>query len=128
MNAKVLQYPLAASPPTAPYSPALAVGPFIFMSGQTGRDPATQQAGNTIEEQTDQALRNMRSVLAEADADLSHVVTLTVFLARNEDRPGMNAVYRKYFSEPFPARATVVVSLGGPDSLIEIQGIAYVGT
>jgi 2-iminobutanoate/2-iminopropanoate deaminase len=127
MIAKVLQYPLPASAPTAPYSPALAVGPFIFMSGQTGRDPGTQQVGTTIEEQTDQALRNMRSVLAEAGADLGNVVTLTIFLARNEDRPGMNSVYRKYFREPFPARATVVVSLGGPESLIEIQGIAYVG-
>ena len=127
MAAKPVLDPLMTSI-TSPYTPALVAGPFMFLSGQIGRDPETQEAGATIEEQTEQALTNMKRLLAEAGADLSHVVSTTIFLARRrEDFQGMNSVYKKFFSEPYPTRATVGVTLGKPDALIEIQAIAYVG-
>jgi len=127
MSARAVSDPLMTQPPVSPYTPGLVAGPFVFLSGQTGRDPATGQAGDTIEQQAEQALTNMGRMLAEAGAEMSQVVSVTVFLARREDMQGMNAVYRRFFSEPFPTRATVVVSLGRPDSLIEMQAIAYTG-
>jgi 2-iminobutanoate/2-iminopropanoate deaminase len=127
MPARAVPDPLVTTPPASPYTPALVAGPFVFLSGQTGRDPATGHAGETIEEQAEQALTNMRRMLGEAGAEMSQVVSVTIFLARREDMQPMNAVYRRFFSEPFPTRATVVVSLGRPDSLIEMQAVAYTG-
>jgi 2-iminobutanoate/2-iminopropanoate deaminase len=105
----------------------LRAGPLLFLSGQTGRDPETQIAGETIEEQATQALTNMRRLLGAAGAELSQVVSVTIYLANRDDMPGMNEVYRRFFAEPYPTRATVVVNLGRPDSLIEMQAIAYLG-
>lgn len=102
-------------------------GNYVFLSGQTGRDPATQIAGDTIEEQASQALANMSRVLEAAGASLAQVVSVTIFLGRREDMQAMNEVYRRYFSEPYPARTTVAVALGRTDSLIEMQAIAYTG-
>ena len=127
MPARPVLDPLMTTPTVSPYTPALVAGPFVFLSGQTGRDPATQKAGATIEEQAEQALTNMRRVLGAAGADLSHVVSVTIFLARRDDMQGMNAVYRRFFSEPYPTRATAIVNLGRPDSLIEMQVVAYTG-
>jgi enamine deaminase RidA (YjgF/YER057c/UK114 family) len=70
-------------------------------------------------------MTNMQRLLAAAGAELADVVSVTIFLARREDMQGMNDVYRRFFKEPYPTRATVVVSLGRPDSLIEMQAIAY---
>lgn len=119
--------PLMTSPPRSPYTPAIVAGDYIFLSGQTGRDPATQVAGETIEKQAEQAMTNMRRVLEAAGASLSQVVSVTIFLAHREDMQGLNEVYRRHFSEPYPARATVAVELGRPDSLIEMQVVAYTG-
>jgi 2-iminobutanoate/2-iminopropanoate deaminase len=127
MPATPVRDPLMTAPTVSPYTPALIAGPFVFLSGQTGRDPETQKAGDTIEEQAEQALTNMRRLLGEAGADLGQVVSVTIFLARREDMPGMNSVYRRFFSEPYPTRATVIVNLGRPDSLIEMQAVAYTG-
>ncbi len=89
----------------------------LYLSGITGLDPRTKQmAGETIEEQTRQAIDNCRSILAAAGATLDDVATVLVLLARPADFTGMNEAYAKAFPTDPPARA---VSRLGP----EIPGV-----
>ena len=93
-----------------PYSQAVQVGNMLFASGQLGIDPAT---GNFVEgavkEQTAQAFKNVKAILAEAGLDISDVVKTTVFLADMGDFGAMNEVYASQFEGAFPARSAVAV-------------------
>lgn len=123
---KVISDPANLTPESTPYSDALQVGPLLFLSGQMGRDPNADSAPPTIEEQTRQAIQNMSRILEAAGASLTNVAAVTIFLADNQHRAGMNAVYREFFGEHKPTRSTIAVGLGRPDVLIEIQAIAVV--
>lgn len=110
-----------------PYSQAIEVGDLIFVSGQIPVDPATGAfAGDTIELQTHQSLKNLKAILEEAGSGLGKVVKTTVFLRDMNDFAAMNAVYAQYFSEPYPARAAVQVGRLPKDALVEIECIAEV--
>lgn len=125
MAKSVLRNP-AAPPSTLPFSPGLIAGPFVFISGQVGVDPATGRlAGPDVQAQTRQTLENVRTLLAQAGLTLADVVKTTVFLTRIEDFAAMNAVYREFFSEPLPTRSTVgVAALARPELVVEIEAIA----
>ena len=112
-----------------PYSPAVVAGPFVFLSGQIGLDPATgTMAGEDITSQTRQALENIGRVLAEAGLDSSAVVQCTVYLTDIQNFRQMNLLYGGYFGEgSYPARTTVEVSALPAGALIEIAAIAYKG-
>lgn len=110
---------------SAPLSPAIVAGDFVFVSGQLGTDPKTGEfAGAGLEEQADQVLRNLSAVLEAAGSDLSHVVKTTVFLADMNDFSAMNEIYRRYFKEDPPARSTVQVARLPRNARIEIEAIA----
>lgn len=107
-----------------PFSHAVRSGDFVYVSGQVGADPATNQVvGPTIEEQTRQCLRNIEIILAEAGLTLDHVVKSNAFVSRREDFPGYNQTYAEVFTAPYPARTTAPVDLGA--YLVEIDVIAY---
>jgi len=96
--------------PIGPYSQAVSTGSLVFLSGSIGVDPKTKAfAGEDVETQTDQTLKNMREVLIAAGSSLEHVVKTNVFLADMADFPKFNAVYAKYFPNKPPARSTVAV-------------------
>ena len=113
--------------PTAigPYSPAIRAGQLLFVSGQVPIDPAT---GNMIDgdiaAQTRRVLDNVGALLTAGGRSFGDVVRTTVFLADMNDFAAVNAVYGTYFSEPFPARATVQVSRLPKDARVEIDVIA----
>jgi len=122
--------PTAVSSPNAPkaigpYSPAVRSGNLLFVSGQVPIDPAT---GNMIDgdiaAQTRRVLDNVGALLAAGGASFANVVRTTVFLADMNDFAAMNKVYGEYFSEPYPARATVQVARLPKDSRVEIDVIA----
>jgi 2-iminobutanoate/2-iminopropanoate deaminase len=114
-----------APPAIGPYSQAIATGNLVFCSGQTPLDPATMQlVGTTIEEQTQQVLHNLTTVLQAARLSLSDVVKTTVFLKNFADFPRMNAVYAEMFGSHRPARSTVEVSRLPMDALVEIECVA----
>ena len=108
-----------------PYSQAIRVNGFIFVSGQVAIDPANQQfiAGD-VAAQTDRAIKNLAGILKAAGSNLEKVVRATVFLKNMSDFAAMNEVYGKYFSSAPPARSTVEVARLPKDALVEIDVIA----
>jgi 2-iminobutanoate/2-iminopropanoate deaminase len=117
--------PPTSAPAIGPYSPALRVGSFLFLSGQIPLDPATGQlAAGDIRAQTTRVLDNMGELLKAGGASFSQVVRTTIFLADMNDFAAVNEIYAKYFSPPYPARATVQVARLPKDVRVEIDAIA----
>lgn len=108
-----------------PYSQAIKVSDFLFLSGQIGLDPANGEVVPGIKEQTHRVMKNIQAILQEAGADFSHVVKFTIYLASMEDFSTVNEVYGSYLQKPYPARATIEVSRLPKDVLIEIDAIVY---
>ncbi len=109
-----------------PYSQAVRVGQFVYTAGQIPLDPATgKKITGTISSQTEQALKNIEAILAEAGASLADVVKTTVFLQDMDEFGEMNRVYEQFFTESPPARSTVEVA-GLPLGVrVEIEAVAY---
>ena len=110
-----------------PYSPAVQVGNFVFLSGQVGMNPETGElAGEDIESQTRQSLTNMMSILQKAGYNSSHVVQCSVFLTDINDFQKMNLIYGGFFEEGrYPTRTTVEVSNLPRKAKVEIAGVAH---
>jgi 2-iminobutanoate/2-iminopropanoate deaminase len=110
--------------PKGPYSPAVRAGDFIYLSGQTPRDPVTGElVGDDVASQTRGTLKNLQRVLEQAGAGLEDVISVTVYLQRADDWDAMNSVYREVFRGPHPSRTTVGADLRG--ILVEISAVAY---
>ena len=107
-----------------PYSQAVVCGNMLFTSGQIAIDPAT---GNVVEggiaEQTEQIMKNLGAVLAEAGASYENAVKTTCFLADIADFAVFNEVYGKYFTGK-PARSCVAVRDLPKGVLAEVEVIA----
>ncbi len=107
-----------------PYSQAVQYGNFLFVSGQIAIDP---QTGNLvegdIEAQTEQVLKNLTAIIAEAGMAVADVVKCSCFLKDMNDFARFNAVYENYFGESLPARETVEVSRLPKDVLVEVSAI-----
>jgi 2-iminobutanoate/2-iminopropanoate deaminase len=120
----------AVSSPNAPkaigpYSQAVRAGQLLFVSGQVPLDPATGQlVGGDIAAQTRRVFENLAAVLKAGGRSFGDVVRTTVFLADMNDFATVNDVYGSYFSEPYPARATVQVARLPKDARVEIDVIA----
>lgn len=107
-----------------PYSPALAVGDFIMLSGQLGVDSDTGHLKEGIVAQTVQALENIKAILNEAGLEMRHIIKTTVYLQNMHDFDQMNAVYKTYFTAPYPARSAVQVAALPKGGLVEIEAFA----
>ncbi len=111
----------------APYSQAIKTGGLVFVSGQLGLKPDHGGiVGSTIEEQTEQVMKNLGAILAAAGSGLDRLIKTTVFLTNIGDFQGMNEVYARHVGETPPARATIEVSALPSGALVEIEGIAAV--
>ena len=110
-----------------PYSVAVKAGHVVFTAGQLGIDPSSGNfVEGGIEEQTRQALENIKAVLEAAGTKMSKVVKTTVFLLDMNDFGAMNGVYGEYFTKKFPARSAVQVARLPKDGLVEIEAIALI--
>ena len=108
-----------------PYVQGKIVGNLLFASGQVPLSPETGQViGTTIEEQTQQVLKNISAILTEAGTDFDHVVKTTCFLSDIDDFVPFNEVYATAFKSDFPARSAVEVARLPKDVNIEIEVIA----
>jgi 2-iminobutanoate/2-iminopropanoate deaminase len=113
-------------PPVGPYSPAVRAGDFVYVSGQVPRDARTGELlGATIEEQAAATLANLRRVLEAAGAKMDDVISVTVYLADEDDWGAFNTVYKTVFQAPFPSRTVVGAGLRGVR--IEISAVAFIG-
>ena len=108
-----------------PYSQAVRVGQLLFVSGQVPLDPATgDMVTGDIAAQTRRVFENLGAVLKAGGRSFNDVVRTTVFLADMNDFAEVNRIYGTYFSEPYPARATVQVARLPKDARVEIDVIA----
>jgi 2-iminobutanoate/2-iminopropanoate deaminase len=108
-----------------PYSPAVKVGNFLFLSGSIPLDPVSGQlVEGGIKEQTTRVLENIKTLLAAAGADFNNVARTTVFMVDLGEFAAMNEVYASYFTAPYPARSTVQVVKLPRDVRVEIDVIA----
>ena len=108
-----------------PYSHAVAVGDLLYTSGQIGLDPATGKlAGDSIEAQTEQVLRNLEQVLAGNGMTFANVVKTTVFLTDLADFATVNGIYATRFPAQPPARSCVQVAALPAGARIEIELVA----
>ena len=111
----------------APYSQAIVSNGFVFTAGQIGAAAdGSGLVGPTVEEQTEQALANVKAILEAAGSSLDRIVKTTCFLSDLGSFSAFNEVYRRHFDSDFPARSTVGVSLPA-GVLVEIEAIATVG-
>jgi len=108
-----------------PYSQAIRANGLVFASGQIPTDPQTGQfVPGGIQEQTEQALKNLAAVLEAAGSGLDRIVKTTVFLADMNEFSAMNEIYGRFFRENPPARATVEAARLPRDARVEIEAIA----
>ena len=112
-----------------PYSQAIVIDGWVYLSGQIPVDPKTNAlCAGGITEQTQLVLKNLKAVLEGAGSSLANVVKATVFLKNMNDFSAMNAVYGEFFDAgTAPARSTIEVARLPKDALVEIEAVAAVG-
>jgi 2-iminobutanoate/2-iminopropanoate deaminase len=115
-----------APKPVGPFSQAIMANGFIFVAGQTARDPKTGQViEDEITRQTERVMENLKAILESAGSSLDKTVKTTVYLKDMNDFDAMGKVYSRYFPSHPPARATVEVSrLHGGRIEIELIALA----
>lgn len=115
----------AAPEPIGPYNQAVLANGTLYISGQICIDPATGSLKNRdIQEETHQAMRNLKNILTEAGMSFDDVVKTTIFITDMKQFGEINEVYGKYFNGEFPARETVQVSALPKFVNVEISMIA----
>ena len=109
--------------PKPPYSPVVVSGDIVYTAGQVAHGPDCNLVEGGIEEQTRQALENVRTCVEAGGLTLEDVVKVNAYLADLGDFPGYNQVYVEFFDAPYPARTSVQAGL--PEGvLVEIEAVA----
>ena len=107
-----------------PYSQAVVSNGMVYTSGQLAIDPATNSVRTeTIEEQTEQVMKNLGQILRTAGSSFEKAVKTTCFLADMNDFAKFNEIYAKYFTN-LPARSCVAVKTLPKNVLVEVEVIA----
>ncbi|HEY4450014.1 MAG TPA: RidA family protein [Solirubrobacteraceae bacterium] len=115
------------APGSSLFSQGVKAGPFIFLSGIVGLDPATGKlAGDAIEDQTRQAVRNCETILRSAGAGLDDVVEVGVLLTNPADFDGLNEEYARWFPTEPPTRYVAKLGAEPPGLLVSIRMTAFV--
>ena len=124
MNKQIINTTSAPSP-IGPYNQAILSGKMLFISGQICIDPATGELKNKdVQQETHQAMHNLKSILTAAGMTFSNVVKTSIFITDMNKFSEINEVYGKYFEGEFPARETVAVSALPKFVNVEISMIA----
>ena len=110
-----------------PYSQAVITGNLVFTCGQIALCPKSNEVvGTTVEEQTEQLMKNLDALLKASGSSFEKAVKTTCFLADMNLFAAFNEVYAKYFTAK-PARSTVAVKGLPRNVLVEVEVIAEVG-
>jgi len=111
-----------APPPSGGYSQGIVAGELLFLSGQGPYDSSGSRVGTTIAEQVRQVLENLDAVARAAGSSLQNAVRVGMYISDMAHFDEMDAEYRRFFSEPRPARTTIQSDLVGFD----VEGDAVV--
>lgn len=123
--ARQIIFTARAAKPPATYSQAVKAAGLIFVSGTGPHDPATGTIkATTIQEQTRQCLANISAILQEAGSSLDKIVSATIVLADEDDFPGMNEEWLKWFPSNPPARQGAKLPARTPGLKVSIAAIA----
>jgi 2-iminobutanoate/2-iminopropanoate deaminase len=126
MPTEVISTPDAPSFPS--YSQAVKAGDTVYVAGTIGVDVTTGElAGNTVREQTRQALLNCRAILRAAGAGLGDAVMVHTLLRRSEDADGVNEIFDEFFPDVRPPRCVSRLGVERPGILVSIAMVAVVG-
>ena len=107
-----------------PYSQAIELNGFVYVSGQLPINTETGTMPKTIEEQTTQSLNNIKTILEVAGLSMNNVVKTTVLMTNLGDFTKMNEVYGTFFSGAYPARAAYQVVSLPKGAMVEIEAVA----
>lgn len=114
-----------APAPIGPYNQAILVNDTLYISGQVCIEPASGNLKNkNLQEETNQVMQNLKSILQEAGMSFNNVVKTTIFLTDMNRFSEVNEIYGKYFNSDFPARETIQVSALPKFVNVEISMIA----
>ena len=106
------------------YSQAIVSGGMVYTSGQIAIDPATNSVrAETIEDQTEQVMKNLGHILLTAGSSFEKAVKTTCYLADMNDFAAFNEIYGRYFTG-LPARSCVAVKTLPKNVLVEVEVIA----
>ena len=112
------------APVLAPYSPAVAAGQLVFVSGQVSVGDDGQLATDDFESQARRVYGGLRTLLEQAGCSMADVCQVSTYLVRREDFDAFNRIFEESFSAPYPARITLISELIVPGLLIEATAIA----
>ncbi len=109
-----------------PFSPALQCGEYVFVSGQASVDKTGNIVVGTFEEECRRSFENLKLILETGGLGFEHVIQVRNYVGKQEYLAEFNRIYKEFFSEPYPARTTLIGCLG--DLLkFEVDVIAYCG-
>ncbi len=119
---KIAIKPANAPAAIGPYSPAVKLSNFVYLSGQIPVDPVTNEiVEGGIGPQTHMVMQNIVTILEELGLETRHIMKTTVYLSDMNNFAEMNKVYSEYFEEPYPARSAVEVGALPKGALVEIE-------
>jgi 2-iminobutanoate/2-iminopropanoate deaminase len=125
MEKKVIS-PAGGPPPKGPYSPAIAYGNLVFVSGQGAVDPVTGEVKSSdVLEELKLVVQNIRTILEAAGSSMDKVLKVNMYLADIGDFQRVNDAYRGYFGPVFPARTTIQAGKLPLGLKVEIEVIAH---
>lgn len=107
-----------------PYSQAIEVNGMIYTSGMIPINPQTGElVTGSVEEQAEQAFGNLKALVEASGSSMDKVVKTVVFIQNMDDFTKINAIYEKYFTEPYPARSCVEVARLPKDVALEVEAV-----
>jgi reactive intermediate/imine deaminase len=107
-----------------PYSQAIQYGNVVYLSGQIPLDPVTMTlVSDDISQQAKQVFANLKAVCEAAGGSLGHLLKITIYLTDLTQFSLVNDIMSTYFTEPYPARATVQVVALPKAAQIEVDGV-----
>lgn len=122
MNKEIISTPNAPSA-IGPYSQAVKTGLVVFLSGQIGLNPATQELGSDFAAQVRQAFKNLEAVARASGGSLANVVKFTLFLTDLARFSEANTIMAELVPQPFPARSTIGVASLPRGASFEVEAI-----
>ena len=107
-----------------PYSPAAVSDGLVHVAGVISSDASGEIITDDFASQAKRTFGNLVTILEAAGCSAADVVHVTTYLTDRGDFDAFNEAFKAVFSEPYPARVTVLAQLVVPDLSIEVTAVA----